>query len=213
MPSSRGGESRSLTELLKSSPKTASATSTAPTIKRGSLASTSIFGDEEAAAPAEPATPGEIERTVTDQEYLTLVDPDRATSWSWPRRFEARMHRRRGRLTKTMKILQTERAHTVKSHWIKTSLKKLAPLARQISGMKLDDAIVQMRFSAKKPSTDIMNHLTTARLEAMVRRGMKPEEMYVAEAWVGRGTFERELNHRARGRIDMLRKPYTSMLP
>lgn len=110
-----------------------------------------------------------------------------------------------------MQIYQTERSHTAKSHWIKTSVKKLAPLARQIAGMNLNDAIVQMRFSPKKASTDIMNLLGQARMEAMVRRGMTDGEMYVSEAWVGRGTYEKEMSHRARGRIDMLMKPYTSI--
>jgi len=48
-------------------------------------------------------------------------------------------------------------------------------------------------------------------MEAMVRRGMKDGEMYVAEAWVGRGLYTKDVNPRARGRIDMLRKPSTSI--
>ena len=84
-------------------------------------------------------------------------------------------------------------------------------MARQIAGLNLNDAIVQMRFSPKKASQDILGLLGEARLEAIVRRGMKDQEIYVSEAWVGRGTFERELNHRARGRVDILKKPYTSI--
>lgn len=208
MPSA-GSESRSLKELLKASPKSgASAQSQLPpTFEKGGLASSSLFAGEPTAQ--DPVSTGV--RSAPDFEYLALVDPQRATSWSWPKRFEARQYRRRGRLTRKMQILQTEKSHTARSHWIKTSVKKLVPLARQITGMNLNDAIVQMRFSAKKPSTDIMNLLGEARMEAIVRRGMKDGSMYVSEAWVGRGAYDKEMSHRARGRIDMLRKPYTSI--
>ncbi|RPB27833.1 ribosomal protein L22 [Terfezia boudieri ATCC MYA-4762] len=179
-----------------------------PVFEKGGLASTSVFGSE----PTEEASASSTSiRAITTQEYLSFVDPTRSATWSWPKRFAARQHRRRGRLTRQMRILQTERSHTAKSHWIKTSVKKLAPLARQISGLPLNDAIVQMRFSPKKASTDVMNLLGEARMEAMVRRGMTDGEMFVSQAWVGRGTYEKEISHRARGRIDMLRKPYTSI--
>jgi len=56
-----------------------------------------------------------------------------------------------------------------------------------------------------------MNLLGEARMEAIVRRGMKDGEMYVSQAWVGRGEYDLELSHRARGRIDKLMKPYTSI--
>ncbi|KAI5811628.1 ribosomal protein L22/L17 [Peziza echinospora] len=199
-------ESRSLKELLKASPKTTN--NVVPQLERGGLSKSSIFGDEEAA----PASGKEkAAQTLSDKEYIAIVDPTRAYAWTWPQRFEARQHHRRGRLTKKMQILQTEKSHTAKSHWIKTSVKKLAPLARQVAGMTLNDAIVQMRFSPKKASSELLGHLTDARAEAMLRRDMNPDEMYIDQAWVGRGTYEKELSHRARGRIDMLRKPYTSI--
>ncbi|KAF8461934.1 ribosomal protein L22/L17 [Kalaharituber pfeilii] len=206
-----GTVSRSLRELLKLSPKTQPAESNMvpPVFEKGSLAKTSILSQVESEASPDPSSPST--KTITTQDYLSYVDPKRAYAWSWPKRWEARQYRRRGRLTRRMRILQTEKSHTAKSHWIKTSIKKLAPLARQIAGMKLNDAIVQMRFSAKKASSDVLGHLTQARAEAMVRRDMDPEEMYVSEAWVGRGQFDMEQNHRARGRIDTLKRPWTSI--
>ena len=55
---------------------------------------------------------------------------------------------------------------------IKTSIKKLGPLARQIAGKPIEDAIVQMRFSKKKAAVDVKKLLEYARDEATVRRGM-----------------------------------------
>lgn len=58
------------------------------------------------------------------------------------------------------------------SHFFKTSMKKLAPLARQIAGKSLDEAILQMRFSNKKVSQEVRQHLIQARNEAIVIKGM-----------------------------------------
>lgn len=217
--------------------------------------------------------------------------------------------RKRGRLTKVMRIARTERSHLSKSRFLKTSIKKLAPLARQIAGKSLDDAILQMRFSKKKVARDVHEHLIQARNEAIVLAGMNlpdpdttflsdeekhkaleagsnahptlegqeritalknvlrrvnrgkmtplqkmkelglisatppeptsfevvdpsntpalpiqtqskalkkgvapnPTDLYIAEAWVNRGTYDLEPSPRARGRTDILRHPHTGI--
>lgn len=160
-------------------------------------------------------------------------------------------------MSKTVKIARTERFSLSKSQMLKTSVKKLGPLARQIAGKPIEEAIVQMRFSTKKAAADVKKLLEYARDEATVRKGMglgqvKPmgaikEEgdvngygkkgefgvqkeksilledkkgkkrlitdrtsIYVDQAWVGRGKYDREISHRAKGRIDVLRPPWTS---
>lgn len=135
---------------------------------------------------------------------------------------------------------------------LKTSVKKLSPLARQIAGKSVEDAIVQMRFSKKLAAREVLKHLEYARDQAIVRRGMglgrvvaegeaaagngeaakmveeKPivyedkkgrrktvrdkTAIYVDQAWVGRGKYEREPEFRGRGRVNTLYKPYTSEL-
>lgn len=141
---------------------------------------------------------------------IHIRDPNRE-HWAWPKRATAREVRRRGRLTKREMLLQTEKEHLAKSHMFKTSVKKLAPIARQIQGKKIEDAIIQMRFSPKGAARDVLGHLYAARNESVVRRKMDPEQTYIEQAWVGRGTYGKEQNHRARGRIDILRLPYTSL--
>ena len=147
--------------------------------------------------------------------------------------------RRRGRLSRTQKLKRTERECLSKSHFIKTSVKKLGPLARQIAGKSVEDAIVQMQFSKKKAAKSVREHLEHARNEAIVRRGMGLGEvdggkeepvqietkdgrrrtvtdrtgMYIDEAWVGRGPYGREPEYRARGRVNILRPPVTSRQP
>jgi len=191
--------SRSITDLLKQSPKVSLAQQIPV---RGALDESSIFGAEEADAPQSSK---EIDLTAN----RLLRDPNRH-QWGWLKKSAARDLRRRGRLTRQERIAQTEREHTAASHFIKTSVKKLAPLARQIVGKNVHDAVLQMRFSPKKAAKEVLAHLHHTRNEAVVRKGMKAEEMYIAQAWVGRGPFDKGLNHRARGKIDMLKLPYTS---
>ena len=160
----------------------------------------------------------------------------------WLRKIVIRNIRGRGRLNKTEKILRTERFHLSKSPWIKASIKKLYPLARQISGKPLTEAMVQMRFSKKKAARDVLRHLEIARDQAVVAKGMglgavgkeKSEgeekavliedkkgkkrvvkdlsQMYIDEAWVGRGKYEYGMDYRARGKGNRLCLPHTSKL-
>ena len=78
----------------------------------------------------------------------------------------------RGRLTKAQVLARTERVHLHKSPFFETSLKKLYPLARQIAGKSVEEAIVQMRFSKKRVAQDVKRELAYARDSAVVRAGM-----------------------------------------
>ena len=100
------------------------------------------------------------------------LDPTPSARKRWQRKIVIRDIRGRGRLSKTEKIARTERQHLVKSPFIKTSVKKLYPLARQIAGKPLGEAMVQMRFSRKKAAVDVLKHLQHARDQAVVIRGM-----------------------------------------
>ncbi|EEH16976.2 hypothetical protein PABG_07063 [Paracoccidioides brasiliensis Pb03] len=196
-----------------------------------------------------------------DSLFRALVPfPNRRARWE--RKMVIRSIKRRGRLTRREVIARTERESLSKSHFFKTSVKKLMMVARQIAGKNIDEAILQMRFSAKKVAKDVKAHLEQARDEAIVVHGMglgkcqapaagiesvaaesgsggaassfssssssstpitiilkngqrktitDRTAIYIAQAWVGRGTFGRELDHRARGRIDILKLPHTSL--
>ncbi|KAK2759897.1 54S ribosomal protein L22, mitochondrial [Arachnomyces sp. PD_36] len=236
--------------------------------KRGSLGSGSIFDEEDGpkltttgrtptkrpkeageeaaqAAPAGPVAESLDSRDPAAMERTLNPHPQRRARWQ--RKMVIRDIRRRGRLTKQETILRTERESLSKSHWFKSSLKKLGPLARQIAGKNIDDAILQMRFSKKKAAIDVKAHLEHAKNEAMVVRGMglgnnkegedpnvpankettkptviklksgarktitDPSSIYISQAWVNRGPYGMDLDHRARGVINKLRPPYTGL--
>lgn len=182
---------------------------------------------------------------------LRVIDPDPASRSRWERKKVIQMITRGGRLSRQEVLKRTEREHTVKSHMMKTSVKKLGMLARQIAGKRLDDAITQMRFSGKKVAQEVRKQLEFARDEAVVMRGMglgqvgsgdaelataeregKPESgkpltirlksgarhtvpdksaIYISQAWVGRGPYGQLPDYRARGRVYIMRTPWTSL--
>lgn len=205
----------------------------APT--KGDLAPSSIFEDEELAGPKPVGKPGEriIRNPVT---MAAALDPDPRGRERWERKMLIRDIQKRGRLTKKQLLKKQEREVLSKSHDFKTSVKKLVPLAKQITGKTVDEAIIQMRFSKKKVAKDVREHLEHAKNEAIVRRGMglgasngqkiapiqiqtkdgkrvkvtDPTTIYVEQAWVGRGLHTFSPEHRARGQINMLLHPTTS---
>ena len=221
--------------------------------KPGELAPGSILEDED------EGVPGAGKRTVTIGGYqrdptamAAVLDPIPQARRRWERKMVIRSIKKRGRLSKTERIMQTERQSLAKSAFIKTSIKKLFPLANQIAGKPIEEAIVQMRFSKKKAAQDVKKHLEYARDEAIVKRGMglgqvpqgvegaghngegaekekeqvrhrivedkhgkrrvvvDPTQMYVDQAWVGRGSFSKSPSPRARGKTDLLMHPTTS---
>ncbi|KAL9116277.1 MAG: hypothetical protein Q9187_007198 [Circinaria calcarea] len=183
---------------------------------------------------------------------VAALDPQPLVRKRWQRKMLIRDIRQRYRLNKTKLLMRTERESVSKSRMFETSIKKLGPLARQIAGKEISDAIVQMRFSKKKVAGDVLKHLEYARDEAIVRRGMglgsvgnlvgkpekgqsraeeseatkpitieeksgkertirSPSQIYISQAWVGRGTYGQKLDHRAKGRINIMRPPRTSI--
>lgn len=235
----------------------ASATPSAqgPVQKRGSLTSGSIFDDEFDAPvyttggakprrkrPASDQTKEIVSPPLEERDIEIMgrtLDPNPKIRLRWQRKMVIQDIQRRGRLTKTEQIARTERENLSKSHWFKTSVKKLGMLARQVAGKNIDDAILQMRFSKKKAAKDLKAFLEQARNEAVVTRGMgvsskaegeekvepmmitlkdkkrwtvnDPSAIYISQAWVNRGPYGRELDHRARGNVNIMRPPHTGV--
>ncbi|PLB45847.1 ribosomal protein L22 [Aspergillus steynii IBT 23096] len=238
----------------------------APPKREGSLSADSIFAEDEAspkliatgrtparkraAQPTEGEEEGEYTYAVdrrNRENMQTVLDPRPNARIHWERKMVIREIRRRGRISKTEQIMRTERESTSKSHWFKTSVKKLGPLARQIAGKNIDEAMLQMRFSKKKAAKDVLEHLKHAKNVAVVRSGMglgaeaeaeaeaagaaspskkgttitlksgerktitDPTSIYIEQAWVNRGPYGYDYDHRARGQINLMRPPYTSL--
>lgn len=172
--------------FLKRKPATEPETPKTPP-PRGDLAPSSIFDEgkpQEQPAAAEPTTPAVSKR---DPAVLAAaLDPNPVARQRWQRKMIIRDVRNRGQLTKAQRLARIERESLCKSPFFKTSIKKLYPLARQIAGKPIEEAIIQMRFSKKRVARDVKKHLEYARDEAIVKRGMglgvvKPDESQAAE--------------------------------
>ncbi|KAH7420018.1 mitochondrial large ribosomal subunit [Cadophora sp. MPI-SDFR-AT-0126] len=208
--------------------------------KRGDLSSSSIFEDEEIVGPKPDVPQGQEGQKLEPRNPHTMaaaLDPDPQARQRWERKMVIRDIHKRGRLTKTQQLKREERVLLSKSHDFQTSVKKLVPLAKQIAGKTVEEAIVQMRFSKKKVAKDVKEHLEHARNEAIIRRGMglglgtegafhprqiltkdgkrvqveDPTTLYVDEAWCGKGLYGKTPDHRARGQIYLMKNRTTSL--
>ncbi|KAM0714983.1 hypothetical protein Q7P37_009448 [Cladosporium fusiforme] len=241
--------------------------------RAGDIASSSIFEDDRRAQEQQARAQGaDEEATKTGgkkrdpNNMLRVLDPDPNARERWERKKIIQSIKKGGRLNKEEFLMQTEREHQAKSEMMKTSIKKLGMLARQIQGKTLDEAITQMRFSKKKVAQDVMAHLEAARDEAVVMRGMglgqvgvqeaensaalptlnsaskditgaqpraavvspsspldiqlkdgkrhtvtDTSNIFIEQAWVGRGPYGQLPDYRARGRVFIMRTPWTSL--
>lgn len=206
-----------------------------------------IFQDElDANAPASPSpsagsTFQDIEMAKTREAMAPVVDPDPRNRIRWQRKKVMQLVRSGGRLTKEERIKMTERELLHKSDFLRTSVKKLVMLTRQIAGKTVDDAITQMKWSKKKMAAEIKFYLEEARDRAVVERGMglgkvtgeslpkpveiktkdgkwvkitDPTRIYVAQSWVGRGRLlGGRIDYMGRGRHGRIEYPQTSQHP
>ena len=90
------------------------------------------------------------------------------------------------------------------------SPQKLADLGRQLSGLPLDAAILQAKFSAKKAAQVLFQTLCQARANA-IQRDRSPSEYIIREAVTGRGKYLKRLDIKGRGRCGIIRKPHAFM--
>ncbi|KAI9647807.1 39S ribosomal protein L22, mitochondrial [Ciborinia camelliae] len=205
--------------------------------ERGDLSPASIFEDGTPGSRREAEKKKVIPRN--PEIMARALDPNPVASLRWKRKMVIQEVKKRGRLTKDQTLKRTERVLLSKSHDFKTSVKKLVPLAKQIAGKTVEDAIIQMRFSKKKVAKDVKEHLEHARNEAILKRGMglgkvekttenfktryivtkdgkrvkveDPTTLYVDEAWCGKGDWTRSYDFRARGNVNIMKNRTTSI--
>jgi large subunit ribosomal protein L22 len=92
---------------------------------------------------------------------------------------------------------------------LKTSVKKIRDIARQVAHKDIDHAIAQMRFSPKRVARMVMRGLEHAKEEAIRLQDMKEGHIIVDQAWVGHNFYKRQLWPRARGKRDIRMRPYS----
>ncbi|ORY35386.1 ribosomal protein L22/L17 [Naematelia encephala] len=103
-----------------------------------------------------------------------------------------------------------------KEHRFKTAKHKISPrklndLGKQIAGLPIDEAILQMQFSEKGASKWIKSTLALARDHAEMK-GLRRSRLQVEAAWVNKSRYgQKLLDIKGRGRQGIKRHPYARL--
>jgi large subunit ribosomal protein L22 len=102
---------------------------------------------------------------------------------------------------------------TVKSvnNSIRTSVRKLNPILKSIVGKKVDVAIRDLQFSAKRISKDIRKTISSAVANAENNFQYDIDNLVVKEAYCGKKIVMKRFRPRAKGRAAPILKPWSTV--
>ena len=106
-----------------------------------------------------------------------------------------------------------KKVDTVKSvnNSIRTSVRKLNPILESIVGKKVDVAIRDLQFSAKRISKDIRKTISSAVANAENNFQYDIDNLVVKEAYCGKKIVMKRFRPRAKGRAAPILKPFSSV--
>ena len=102
---------------------------------------------------------------------------------------------------------------TVKSvnNSIRTSVRKLNPILKSIVGKKVDVAIRDLQFSAKRITKDIRKTISSAVANAENNFQYDIDSLIVKEAYCGKKIVMKRFRPRAKGRAAPILKPWSTV--
>jgi large subunit ribosomal protein L22 len=92
---------------------------------------------------------------------------------------------------------------------IRTSVRKLNPILQSIVGKKVDVAIRDLQFSAKRITKDIRKTISSAVANAENNFQYDIDSLIVKEAYCGKKVVMKRFRPRAKGRAAPILKPYS----
>ena len=106
-----------------------------------------------------------------------------------------------------------KKVDTVKSvnNSIRTSVRKLNPILKSIVGKKVDVAIRDLQFSAKRISKDIRKTISSAIANAENNFQYDIDNLVVKEAYCGKKIVMKRFRPRAKGRAAPILKPWSTV--
>ena len=104
-----------------------------------------------------------------------------------------------------------KKVDTVKSinNNIRSSVRKLNPILQAIVGKKVDVAIRDLQFSAKRITKDIRKTISSAVANAENNYQYDIDNLFVKEAYVGKSIVMKRFRPRAKGRASPIKKPFS----
>ena len=114
---------------------------------------------------------------------------------------------------KKTKKKNRKKVDTVKSvnNSIRTSVRKLSPILKSIVGKKVDVAIRDLQFSAKRISKDIRKTISSAVANAENNFQYDIDNLFVKEAYCGKKIVMKRFRPRAKGRAAPILKPWSTV--
>ena len=94
---------------------------------------------------------------------------------------------------------------------IKSSVRKLNPILKEIVGKKVDIAIRDLQFSEKRITKDIRKTISSAVANAENNFQYDIDKLIVKEAYCGKKIIMKRFRPRAKGRAAPILKPYSSV--
>ena len=94
---------------------------------------------------------------------------------------------------------------------IRTSVRKLNPILQSIVGKKVDVAIRDLQFSAKRITKDIRKTISSAIANAENNFQYDIDSLIVKEAYCGKKIVMKRFRPRAKGRAAPILKPWSSI--
>ena len=94
---------------------------------------------------------------------------------------------------------------------LRISPRKLNLVAQSIRGLKVQRALNELEFSAKRISRDVRKALYSAISNAENNHNLDIDSLVVAEAYVGKNITMKRFSPRARGRANRIEKPFSEI--
>ena len=106
-----------------------------------------------------------------------------------------------------------KKVDTVKSvnNSIRTSVRKLNPILKSIVGKKVDVAMRDLQFSAKRITKDIRKTISSAVANAENNFQYDIDSLIVKEAYCGKKIVMKRFRPRAKGRAAPILKPWSTV--
>jgi large subunit ribosomal protein L22 len=97
------------------------------------------------------------------------------------------------------------------ARYLRTSPQKLNLVAASIRGMKCEKALSELQFSHRRVAGEVRKLLQSAIANAENNHQLDVDQLYVAEATVGKSVVMKRWRPRARGRVGRIKKPVSNM--
>lgn len=111
------------------------------------------------------------------------------------------------------KIEKKQDLSTVKAVYknLRSSPRKINDILRSIRGKKADKALKDLQFSEKRVSKEISKTIKSAVANAENNNQLDIDNLFIKEAFVGKGMVMKRYRPRAKGRAGQIKKPFSNL--